>query len=80
MPQIFVETVKRFLMEIHDFIMFIIIDQFYDKWGGWWVAYRILVSAPVPFGLIWVSNWVGLGWDWVWRDWGLMGLGLGTRA
>ena len=51
--------------------------------GGWvfgWVAYRILVSAPVPFGLIWVSYWVGLGWDWVWRDWGLMGLGLGTRA
>ena len=27
--------------------------------GGGWVAYRILVSAPVPFGLIWVSNWVG---------------------
>jgi len=50
-------------------------------WWWWWVvAYRILVSAPVPFGLIWVSNWVGLGWDWVWRDWGLMGLGLGTRA
>ena len=24
-------------------------------------AYRILVSAPVPFGLIWVSNWVGIG-------------------
>ena len=48
--------------------------------GGGWVAYRILVSAPVPFGLIWVSNWVGLGWNWVWRDWGLMGLGLGTRA
>ena len=45
--------------------------------GGWVVvvAYRILLSAPVPFGLIWVSNWVGLGWDW-----GLMGLGLGTRA
>ena len=33
------------------------------------VAYRILVSAPVPFGLIWVSNRVGLGWDS-----GLMGL------
>ena len=41
------------------------------------VAYRILVSAPVPFGLIWVSNWVGLGWDWVWGDWGLRGWGLG---
>ena len=52
------------------------------KSWGWVVvvAYRILVSAPVPFGLIWVSNWVGLDWDWVWRDWGLMGLGLGTRA
>ena len=45
----------------------------YQVVGGGWVAYRILVSAPV--GLIWVSNWVGLGWDW-----GLMGLGLGTRA
>ena len=44
--------------------------------GGWWVvvvAYRILVSAPVPFGLIWVFNWVGLGWD-------LGGGGLGRRG
>ena len=41
------------------------------------VAYRILLSAPVPFGLIWVSNWVGLGLDWVWGDWGLRGWGLG---
>ena len=48
--------------------------------GGWVVAYRILVSAPVPFGLIWVSNWVGLDWDWGLRGWGLVGLGLGTRA
>ena len=48
--------------------------------GGGWVAYRILVSAPVPFGLIWVLNWVGLGWDWVWGDLGLGGLGFGTRA
>ena len=39
------------------------------------VAYRILV-----FGLIWVSNWVGLGWDWAEGDWGLEGLGSGTRA
>ena len=28
--------------------------------GGWWVAYRILVSAPVPLGLIGVVT--GLGW------------------
>ena len=28
------------------------------------VAQRILVSAPVPLGLIWVLNWVGLGWGW----------------
>ena len=76
MPQIFVETVKRFLMEIHDFIMFIIIDQFYDKWGGWWVAYRILVSAPVPFGFNWGWNWVGTG-----LGSGLGGLGTrGTRV
>ena len=33
-------------------------------WWWWWVAYRILVSAPVPFELIWVSNWVGQDWDW----------------
>ena len=49
----------------------------YGVVGGWVVAYRILVSAPVPFGLIWVSNWVGLGWDWVWGYWGLRGWGLG---
>ena len=24
----------------------------------------ILVSAPVPLGLIWGLNWVGLGWGW----------------
>ena len=24
----------------------------------------ILVPAPVPLGLIWVLNWVGLGWGW----------------
>ena len=41
------------------------------------VAYRILLSAPVPFGLIWVSNWVGLDWDCVWGDWGLRGWGWG---
>ena len=47
--------------------------------GGWWVvvAYRILVSAPVPFWANWGWNWVGLGWDWVWGDWGLKGWGLG---
>ena len=44
----------------------------------WWVvAYRILVSAPVPFGSIWVLNWIGLGWDLAWGNWGL---GFGTRA
>ena len=57
--------------------------SFMLKSYGWVVvvvAYRILVSAPVPFGLIWVSNWVELGWDWAEGDWGLEGLGLGTRA
>ena len=44
------------------------------------VAYGILVSAPVPFGSIWVLNWVGLGWDWAWWDWGRGGLGFGTKA
>ena len=44
------------------------------------VAYRILVSAQVPFGLVWVFNWVGEGWDKVWWDWGGGGLGFGTRA
>ena len=39
-------------------------SSFMLKSYGWVVvvAYRILVSAPVHFGLIWVSNWVGLGW------------------
>ena len=46
--------------------------------GGWWVlAYRILLSASVPFWVYLGWNWVGLGWDWVWRDWGLKGWGLG---
>ena len=45
--------------------------------GGGWVAYRILVSAPVPFWVYWGWNWVGLGWDWVWGDWGHKGWGLG---
>ena len=43
----------------------------------WWVAYRILVSAPVPFWVYWGWKWVGLGWDWVWGNWGLRGWGLG---
>ena len=30
----------------------------------WWVAYRILVSAPVPLGLIGFLNLVGLGLGW----------------
>ena len=38
--------------------------------GGWVVAYRILVSAPVPF-------WVYLGWNWVGLGWTGLGLGLG---
>ena len=45
--------------------------------GGWVVAYRILVSAPVPFWVYWGWNWVGLGWDWVCEDWGLRVWGLG---
>ena len=32
------------------------------SYGGWWVvAYRILVSAPVPLVLIGFLNWFGLG-------------------
>ena len=34
------------------------------------VTCRISVQDPMK----------NLGWDWVWRDLGLMGLGLGTRA
>ena len=30
---------------------------------GWWVAHKILVSAPVPLELIGI--WVWLGWGWV---------------
>ena len=28
----------------------------------WWVAHKILVSAPVPLELIGPLDWVGLGW------------------
>ena len=44
---------------------------------GGWVAYRILVSAPVPFWVYWGWNWVGSGWDWARGDLGLKGWGLG---
>ena len=35
------------------------IDDFLTEDGGlgwWWVAYRILVSAPVPFWVYWCFN------------------------
>ena len=41
--------------------------------GGGWVAYRILVSAPVPFGF----NW---GWNRVGTELGLGPGVLGTRG
>ena len=41
------------------------------------MAYRILLSAPDPFWVYLGWNSVGLGWDWVWGDWGLRGWGLG---
>ena len=41
------------------------------------VAYRILVSAPVPFWVYLGWNWVELGWDCVCGDWGLRSWGLG---
>ena len=48
------------------------------------VAYRILESAPVPFGLIRVGtglDWVGLGWTGLGLGLGGLGTqGLGTRA
>ena len=31
------------------------------RWWWWVVAYRILVSAPVPLGLIGSWLWVGVG-------------------
>ena len=39
------------------------------------VAYRILLSAPVPFESILVLNWVGLSWDLAGGNWGLGGQG-----
>ena len=39
--------------------------------AGYMVAYKILVSAPVPLELIGPLDWVGLGW-------GLGTKGLGT--
>ena len=65
-PQIFCLCEKAFGLKVCLFLAFL--------------ANRILVSAPVPFGLIWVFNWVGLGWDWVCGDLGGGGLGFGTRA
>ena len=38
------------------------------RWVGWlveWVAYRILVQAPVPWRLIGSLNLLGLGLGWV---------------
>ena len=48
-------------------------------WGGgvvrWWVAHKILVSAPVPFELILTGyDWVGAG------PWGFWDKGFWTRA
>ena len=34
-------------------------------WGGWVVAPKIIVSAPVPFGPLWAPFRVGTGLDWV---------------
>ena len=45
----------------------------YGVGGGWVVAYRILVSAPVPFGF-------NLGWNWVGTRLGVGLGGLGTRG
>ena len=33
--------------------------------GGGWVAYRILLSAPVPFGPLRAPFRVGTGLEWV---------------
>ena len=46
--------------------------------GGGWMAYMILVSAPVPLGLIGSLNLLGLGWGWVQGPGGLGPKGLGT--
>ena len=36
--------------------------------GGWWVAYSILVSAPVPFGFRSYWDLVGVGTRGFWLD------------
>ena len=41
-------------------------------WGGWWVAYSNLVSAPVPFCFRYYWDLVGVGSRGFWD------LGLGT--
>ena len=38
------------------------------------VAYRILVSAPVPLVLIGFLNWVGLGWTGLGMGVGVLGI------
>ena len=45
--------------------------------GWWWVAYRILVSAPVLLVLIGCLIWVGLGWGWALVFWWDKVLGTG---
>ena len=50
--------------------------------GGWWWVGGLQDFSVSPSPL-WVNLGFKLGWtrlEWVWRDWGLMGLGLGTRA
>ena len=41
------------------------------------VAYRILVLALVPLGLIGSWDLMGLGWDWAYVVWGGLTKGLG---
>ena len=43
--------------------------------GWWWVAYSILVSAPVPLGLDLIGTWLGL----VLRGFGTKGFGTGLN-
>ena len=38
--------------------------NFFRFWINFQSAWLILVSASVPLGLIWVLNWVALGWGW----------------
>ena len=60
----FCEFIKtRPAVDIKGFVVGPLLHAYKITVGGA-VSPLILVSAPVPLGLIWVLIWVWSGWDW----------------